>query len=82
MPAAWQGNRICSEGLQALAHSLLGNTSLKELVLCDNTIGQSPDSAVNKQALTTLGDVLSSERAGLCRVCVCYHAVAFCVLSC
>lgn len=34
-----QGNRVGSEGLQSIAQALLGNTALKELVLCDNTIG-------------------------------------------
>lgn len=62
------GNRVGSEGLQSIAQALLGNTVLKELVLCDNTIGASADAAVNKQALTTLGDVLLSERAALCRI--------------
>ena len=101
-----QGNRVGSEGLQSIAQALLGNTALKELVLCDNTIGavsaggggaddvclsvsvnvpsstplrvvagppwvapvQSADPAMNRQALSTLGDVLLSERAALCRV--------------
>jgi Ran GTPase-activating protein (RanGAP) involved in mRNA processing and transport len=38
-----QGNRIGSEGLHAIASSLLGNTSLRELVLCDNHIGSVRD---------------------------------------
>ncbi len=38
-PALAQGNRLGSEGLQLIAQSLLGSTSLRELVLCDNVIG-------------------------------------------
>ena len=63
-----QGNRLASEGLQILSMSLMANTSLKELTLCDNGIGISASPGVNRDALSALGDVLTSERASLCRV--------------
>lgn len=62
------GNHIGSEGLIPLAASLQGNTSLSELILCDNKIGTSADKEANRRAMMTLGETLLSERSALCRV--------------
>ena len=61
------GNSLKSEGLAALSHAVMGNTTLETLLLADNGIGGSAP-AENKAAMEALGNVLMAPPE-VCKVC-------------